>query len=248
MKLLIVDDDPMITETVTICFNLSWPESEVIKADRGEEALELARQASPDVILLDISLPGIDGYETLLRLREHSETPVIMLTAHSSEVEKVKGLELGADDYITKPFSHLELLARVRAVLRRTSATSAAPAHGIYRNPQTGLEINFNSREVTRHGQRIKLAPLEYGLLYHLVGNEGKVMSHQTLLAKVWGREYIEEVEYLKVYISRLRTKLGDNPLAPELIHTERGAGYMFQVRHPVSSTSSPTDLVESNT
>lgn len=231
MKLLIIEDDPIITDTVTICFNLRWPEAEVYTAESGEEGLKLVTAQSPDVIILDVGLPGIDGYETLRRLRVITDAPAIMLTARDGDVSKVKGLEWGADDYITKPFSHIELIARVRAVLRRTVAGSPEQSRGTYNNEAASLEINLDSRTVTRHGQTISLAPLEYSLLYHLTNNEGRVMTHQSLLTKVWGQDYLQEVDYLKVYIRRLRTKLNDNPQNPELIHTERGVGYIFQVR-----------------
>jgi two-component system KDP operon response regulator KdpE len=193
MKLLIIEDDPIISETVTICFNLRWPEAEVIATDSGESGVKLASSENPDLIILDVGLPGMDGYETLRQLREITDGPAIMLTARDTEVAKVKGLEWGADDYITKPFSHIELLARVRAVLRRGNPSSPDQMQGTYRNEAAGLEIDLDSRVVTRHGQAINLAPLEYSLLFQLVSNEGRVMTHETLLAKVWGREYLEE-------------------------------------------------------
>ena len=231
MKILVIEDDPIISETVTICFNLRWPEAEIITTDSGEQGLKLATSATPDIIILDVGLPGMDGYETLRRLRSITDAPAIMLTAKDGEVAKVKGLEYGADDYITKPFSHIELLARVRAVLRRTVASTPEQSRGSYLSEPAGLEIDLDSRTVHRHGQLVSLAPLEYSLLYHLTSNEGRVMTHTVLLAKVWGQEYVEEVDYLKVYIRRLRTKLGDDPQNPELIHTERGVGYIYQVR-----------------
>ena len=231
MKILVIEDDPIISETVTICFNLRWPEAEVIATDSGEQGIKLATSSAPDVIILDVGLPGMDGYDTLRRLRGITDAPAIMLTARDGEVAKVKGLEYGADDYITKPFSHIELLARVRAVLRRTVASTPEQSRGHYVSEPAGLEIDLDSRTVHRHGQLISLAPLEYSLLYHMTSNEGRVMTHSVLLAKVWGQEYVEEVDYLKVYIRRLRTKLGDDPQNPELIHTERGVGYIFQVR-----------------
>jgi DNA-binding response OmpR family regulator len=245
MKLLIIEDDPVISETVTICFNLRWPEAEVVATDSGEEGLKLAASESPDVVILDVGLPGMDGYETLRRLREITEAPAIMLTARDTELAKVKGLEWGADDYITKPFSHIELMARVRAVLRRGSAASPQENRGTYDNEAAGLNINLDSRTVTRHGQTISLAPLEYTLLFHLISNEGRVMAHENLLAKVWGREYLQEVDYLKVYVRRLRTKLGDNPQNPELIHTERGVGYIFQVRRKDQPGVAPSVVAE---
>jgi DNA-binding response OmpR family regulator len=231
MRLLIIEDDPIISETVTICFNLRWPEAEVTATDSGEEGVQMAAAEPPDVVILDVGLPGMDGYETLRQLREICDAPAIMLTARDSEVAKVKGLEWGADDYVTKPFSHIELLARVRAVLRRGASYSSGESQEAYHNEAAELDIDLDSRVVTRHGRQINLAPLEYSLLFHLISNEGRVIPHQTLLAKVWGREYVDEVDYLKVYIRRLRTKLNDDPQNPELIHTERGVGYIFQVR-----------------
>ena len=238
MKILVIEDDPIISETVTICFNLRWPEAEIITTDSGEQGLKLATSSTPDIIILDVGLPGMDGYETLRRLRSITDAPAIMLTAKDGEVAKVKGLEYGADDYITKPFSHIELLARVRAVLRRTVASTPEQSRGSYLSEPAGLVIDLDSRTVHRHGQLVSLAPLEYSLLYHLTSNEGRVMTHSVLLAKVWGQEYVEEVDYLKVYIRRLRTKLGDDPQNPELIHTERGVGYIYQVRLRTTDSS----------
>lgn len=231
MRLLIIEDDPIISDTVSICFSLRWPEAEISIAESGEEGLKLATAQAPDVIILDVGLPGMDGYDTLRRLRGITDAPAIMLTARDGDVSKVKGLEWGADDYMTKPFSHIELMARVRAVLRRTVAATPEQSRGTYINEAAGLEIDLDSRTVTRHGQTVSLAPLEYSLLYHLTNNEGRVMTHQALLTKVWGQEYVQEVDYLKVYVRRLRTKLHDDPQNPELVHTERGVGYIFQVR-----------------
>ncbi|HLF04314.1 MAG TPA: response regulator transcription factor [Dehalococcoidia bacterium] len=239
MQVLIIDDDPVITETVSICFGLRWPDSEVVIAGSGEQALKVLRTASPDVIMLDVGLPGMDGFDTLRRLRELSDAPVIMLTAKDGEVGKVKGLEWGADDYMTKPFSHIELLARVKAVLRRTGESVKSKPQGSYHNAAAGLDIDYDARTVSRHGQRVSLAPLEYSLLCQLVGNEGRVVPHETLLTRVWGREYAHDLDYLKVYTRRLRTKLGDDPQDPELIHSERGVGYMFQVRCKGASPNS---------
>ena len=231
MRILIIEDEPIISETVTICFNLQWPEAEVVVAESGEEGLKQATRQAPDVTILDVGLPGIDGYETLRYLRGVTRAPVIMLTARDGEISRVKGLEWGADDYLTKPFSHIELVARVRASLRRSVAESTERTMGIYRNEAAGLQMDLDSRTVTRHGQTISLAPLEYSMLYHLTHNDGRVMTHQSLLTEVWGQEYAQEEDYLKVYIGRLRAKLNDDPQDPELIHTKRGVGYVFQVR-----------------
>ena len=164
MRILIIEDDPIISETLEICFSLRWPKAEVVLAHSGEEGLKLVTAQPPDVIILDVGLPGIDGFDTLRQLGRITEAPAIMLTARDGEVSKVKGLEWGADDYITKPFSHIELVARVRAVLRRTVAASPDQSRDTYLNESAGLEVDFDSRTVTRHGQTISLAPLEYGL------------------------------------------------------------------------------------
>jgi two-component system, OmpR family, KDP operon response regulator KdpE len=226
MKILVVDDEPDVVESVRIGFTLHWREIEVIGATSGEEALDAVERDRPDVILLDIGLPDIDGFEVLRRIRDFADVPVIMLTARDDSMDKVKGLELGADDYVTKPFNHLELMARVRAVLRRLSMpapTSRAPSFRWLE-----LEVDFERHAVRLAGKRLDLTPTEYKLLYHLVRNQGHVLQHGTLLAKVWGREYVDEVDYLRVYIRRLRDKLGDDPDNPRYIRTERGLGYRF--------------------
>jgi two-component system KDP operon response regulator KdpE len=226
MKLLVVDDDRNIVEAVTLSFQLQWQECEVITAYDGEKGLDLFFEEQPDVVILDVALPEMNGFEVLRRIRQVSDVPVLMLTAKGEEMDKVKGLELGADDYITKPFSHLELFARIKAVLRRAELPppiSAAPSFSVGE-----LAINFESRTVTLRGRPIKLTPTEYNLLYHLVRNAGRVLAHETLLAKVWGDEYRNDVDYLKVYVSRLRNKLEDNPDRPHFILTERGLGYRF--------------------
>ncbi len=232
MKVLIVEDDPIISETVAICFELRWPEAEIITTNNGEEGVKLAMTHSPEIVILDVGLPGMDGYQVLRELRQFTEVPTIMLTAKEGELAKVKGLEYGADDYITKPFSHIELLARARAVLRRAAAASRKQTtKGVYCSKEAGLEIDLDSRRVIRFGQPINLAPLEFSLLKLLTYNEGRVMTHEQILAQVWGQEYIDDVDYLKVYIRRLRNKIGDDPQNTELIHAERGVGYIFQVR-----------------
>ena len=226
MKILVVDDEPDVVESVRIGFTLHWREIEVLGATSGEKALDAVESEVPDIVLLDIGLPDIDGFEVLRRIREFSDVPVLMLTARDDSMDKVKGLELGADDYVTKPFNHLELMARVRAVLRRLSMpapTSRAPSFR-----WLDLEVDFARQEARFDGRRLELTPTEYKLLYHLVRNQGHVLQHGTLLAKVWGREYVDEVDYLRVYIRRLRDKLGDAPDKPRYIRTERGLGYRF--------------------
>ncbi len=227
MKVLVVDDAAEVIEAVTISFTLQWRETEVIGVDNGEAALDLVEQERPDVVLFDIAMPGMNGFEVLREIRAFSDVPVIMLTAKDGVLDKVKGLELGADDYVTKPFDHLELLARVKALLRRLDMpqpTSRAPS---FRSGD--LEVDFAAHEVRLRGQPVPLTATEYKLLYHLVRNAGRVLRHETLLAKVWGREYVDEVDYLRVYIRRLRRKLEPDPERPVQILTERGLGYRFR-------------------
>ena len=244
MKVLIIEDDPVVSDTVAICFELRWPEAEIISTDNAEEGVKLAMTQSPQVVILDVGLPGMDGYHALRELREFTEVPIIMLTAKEGELAKVKGLEYGADDYMTKPFSHIELLARVRAVLRRAAVASRKQTEGVYRSEEAGLEIDLDARRVTRFGQHVNLAPLEYSLLKLLTYNEGRVLTHEQILAQVWGQEYIDDVDYLKVYIRRLRNKIGDDPQNTELIHAERGVGYIFQVRSKAGISSAVAELV----
>jgi two-component system KDP operon response regulator KdpE len=226
MRILIVDDEPDVIESVRLGFALQWREVDVIGAATGEGALDAVEQQHPDIVLLDVGLPDLDGFAVLERIRAFSDVPVVMLTARDDAMDKVKGLELGADDYVTKPFNHLELMARVRAVLRRLDMPAPASRTPSFRSGD--LEVDFAKQEARLHGERLDLTPTEYQLLYHLVRNAGHVLQHGTLLAKVWGREYVDEVDYVRVYIRRLRDKLGDDPEHPRYIATERRLGYRF--------------------
>ncbi len=226
MKILIVDDDRSIVEAITIGLELQWNDVQVISAPDGERGLEVFGAETPDLTLLDVNMPHVNGWEMLRRLREFSDAPVILLTARGEELDKVKGLELGADDYLTKPFSHLELFARIKAVLRRIEGITPVSARPAF--VSGALAVNFDSREVQIAGREVKLTATEYNLLYLLVRNAGRVLTFDTLLAKVWGDEYRSETDYLKTYISRLRRKLGDDHEHPHYILTERGTGYRF--------------------
>jgi two-component system, OmpR family, KDP operon response regulator KdpE len=226
MKVLVVDDAKEVVESVGLGLSLHWREVEVLGASDGELALDLVEREKPSLVLLDIGLPGKDGYEVLKEIRAFSDVPVIMLTARDDAMDKVKGLELGADDYITKPFNHLELLARMKAVLRRMDMPTPATRAPSFVVKE--LEVDFSAQEARLRGERLDLTPIEYKLLYHLVRNAGHILPHATLLAKVWGREYVDEVDYVRVYMRRLREKLGDDADHPRYIKTERGIGYRF--------------------
>lgn len=226
MKILLIDDDSDVTESVRLGFGLQWREVELLSAPNGDEGLRLLEEERPDLVLLDVGLPRRDGYEILRELRAFTDVPVIMLTARDDVADKVKGLELGADDYMTKPFDHLELLARVRAVLRRLDLKSPKSRVPSFRSGP--LEIDFDAQEARLDGEHVQLTPTEYRLLEDLARNAGWVVPHATLLARVWGREYVDELDYLRVYVRRLREKLGDDPARPRYIRTERGVGYRF--------------------
>ncbi|TET80859.1 MAG: response regulator transcription factor, partial [Anaerolineales bacterium] len=202
-RVLVVDDEPRMIHFIRL--NLEHDGFEVYEAASGIKTLDQLRDQLPDLILLDVMMPDIDGFETLRLIREISNVPVIMLTAKGDEDDRIQGLELGADDYITKPFSPRELVSRVRAVLRRTEMPGT-PTHEVIQVDDK-LMIDFDRREIWVENQLVKLRPTEYRLLYHLVQNAGWVVPHEQLLAKVWGYEYREETHYLRLYINYLRKK-----------------------------------------
>jgi DNA-binding response OmpR family regulator len=226
MKILIVDDDHDLLEALGLGLQLQWQGVELRTATDGEAALNCFFEETPDVVLLDVGLPRLDGFEVLRRIRQISDTPVLMLTARGEELDKVRGFEIGADDYVTKPFSPLELLARIKAILRRSELpppVRVAPSF-----TADNLSVNFESQEVLRSGQPVSLSATEYRLLFQLVRNAGHIVPRETLLARVWGDDYRDQTDYLKVYVSRLRAKLEDDPEHPRFILTERGLGYRF--------------------
>lgn len=221
---LVVDDEARIVNFVRM--NLELEGCRVITASNGREALERVRDNLPDIVLLDIMMPGMDGFETLRRLRQFSAVPVIILTAKDDTDDRIRGLELGADDYIGKPFEHRELVSRIRAVLRRHATPPPMPQTQLKIDDR--LTIDFAKHEVLVEGKPVNLRPTEYRLLYHLVQNAGWVVPHDVLLAKVWGPEYRDESHYLRLYITYLRQKIEEDPANPRYILTERGAGYRF--------------------
>ncbi len=222
-RILVVDDEPRMIGFIRM--NLELEEHLVIQAHSGLEALNAIRTQLPDLVLLDVMMPELDGFETLRMLREFSDIPVIMLTAKGEENDKVLGLELGADDYITKPFGPRELSSRIKAIFRRLEkpTTDEAILHIDDR-----LSVDFNRREVIVKDERIKLRPTEYRLLYHLIRNAGWTVPHDQLLQKVWGYEYRDEAHYVRLYVNYLRDKIEDDPSKPQYIITERGVGYRF--------------------
>lgn len=224
-RILVVDDEPRMIGFIRM--NLELEGHQVIEAHSGLEALEAIRTKLPDVVLLDVMMPDLDGFETLRMLREFSNIPVIMLTAKGEENDKVYGLELGADDYVTKPFGPRELSSRIKAVLRRAEMPSSSPDQAILTIDER-LQVDFNRREVIVNGEHIKLRPTEYRLLYHLIENAGWTVPHDQLLAKVWGYEYRDEAHYVRLYVNYLREKIEEDPSHPRYILTERGVGYRF--------------------
>jgi DNA-binding response OmpR family regulator len=224
-KILVVDDEPRMIQLISM--NLKLEGFNVVSSGDGYQALEKVSREMPDLVILDIMMPDMDGYETLKRIREISSVPVIFLSVLGEEQDRVRGLDLGADDYITKPFSPRELISRIKAVLRRVELESG--------NRKSGeivvddyLKINFDQRKVIVNGEEIRLRPTEYRLLYQLVTNAGKLLTHETLLSRVWGPEYQDEDQYVRLYITYLRQKIEEDPRNPKYILSERGLGYRF--------------------
>ncbi|HNZ00299.1 MAG TPA: response regulator transcription factor [Anaerolineaceae bacterium] len=223
--ILVVDDEERIVRFVRL--NLEHDGFRVVEAYRGMQALDKVRTEMPDLVILDVMMPDVDGFEVLKTIRQASTVPVIMLTAKGEEDDRVRGLELGADDYVTKPFSPRELVSRVRAVLRRNELAVGTGVTGEIVVDER-LKLDLSRREVWVEGKLVKLRPTEYRLLYHLVQNAGWVLTYDQLLTKVWGYEYRDEPHYVRLYINYLRQKLEEDPANPKYILTERGVGYRF--------------------
>jgi len=221
--ILVVDDEPRIVRMVRM--NLEAEGARVIEAHNGADALKQVRQALPNAVILDVMMPELDGWETLQMIRETSDVPVIMLTVRADEDDRVRGLELGADDYLGKPFSPRELVSRLKAVLRRTERASEREE---MLKIDDDLTIDFRNFQVIVKGNPVRLRPTEWRLLYHLVHHAGWVLTHDDILAKVWGPEYKGADEYVRLYITYLRQKIEPDPANPKYILTERGIGYKF--------------------
>ncbi len=255
MNVLLIDDAPDLAEVISLCFEMRWPNSTIVKAETAAEGVRLARTARPEVVILDIGLPDRDGFQVCREIRSFSDVPIIMLTVRSDDHDVVKGLEWGADEYIVKPFSYIQLLARVQAVIRRSRA---APSSAVERPFVTGeIAVQFDTREVQVRGRPAKLTNTEYNLLIQLVKNVGRPVSTALLLTNVWGQQYgdvppeqemhrdpndsqsvllvpvgghraTSKKYLLKVHIQHLRRKIERDPSSPKMILTERGVGYKF--------------------
>ncbi len=223
--ILIVDDEPHMVRMIRM--NLERDGFRVIEAKNGLQALDQIRTKLPDLVLLDVMMPELDGFATLKMLREFSTLPVIMLTAKGEENDRVYGLELGADDYLPKPFGPRELSARIKAVLRRAESISVSPNEAILK-VDSRLQVDLNTRSVLVDNESVKLRPLEFRLLYYLIENAGWTVTYEQILANVWGYEYREEAHYVRLYVNYLRQKIEEDSTNPRYILTERGVGYRF--------------------
>lgn len=222
--IVVVDDEKSILKLIS--YKLKLEGYNVFPGVDGEEAINLVEQHNPDLVLLDVKMPNMSGLEACKRLREWTRVPIIMISALSDANHAVEALDLGADDYLRKPFHERELLARVRTQLRRAEERPAQQSQPIFRSGP--LEVNFSRRQVCVNQKQVALTPTEYSILEQLVQNVGKVLTHQMLLQRVWGPDYSTESEYLRVYIGRLRRKLDPGPNGPKFIVTEQGVGYRF--------------------
>lgn len=235
--ILIADDESRMVRFIRM--NLEVEGCRVIEASNGLEAVDKVREELPDLVILDVMMPEMDGFEALHEIRQFSDIPVIMLTVRADEEDRVRGLELGADDYVSKPFSPRELVSRIKAVLRRSEMAPRVSQSIV--EVDEDLSIDFARREVIVRGERVQLRPTEWRLLYHLVSNAGWVMSHDQLLSKVWGPEYRDADHYVRLYITYLRQKIEEDSSNPKYILTERGMGYRF-----MDFDNKPTETRES--
>jgi two-component system KDP operon response regulator KdpE len=227
MKVVIIEDEKSIIDAIKLAFEFRWPDAEVASATSGKEGLEVIHKESPDVVILDINLPDISGFEVLKAIREFSSIPVIILTVRSEDEDVLRGLETGADDYVTKPFNYLTLLSRIKAVLRRSEKNTLKASQSTILSPR--MKIDFVDQKVRLDNQVISLTPVEYRLLILLVKNKDKIVPHKQILEELWGNRVGENTENLRIYIRRLRNKLHDIP--PHMLLNQRGFGYMFNSR-----------------
>ena len=225
MKTLIIEDEKSIIDAINVAFEFRWPDVQLISSTTGKKGVNLVRRESPDIVILDLNLPDISGFDVLKNIREFSAVPVIILTVRADDEDMLRGLESGADDYIIKPFNYMTLLARVRAVLRRTEAIPFAGKHDNAINAR--LKIDFVNQKVKVDNRLVKLTPVEYKLLSVLAQNRNQVVSYGRIMDEVWGKGYSGETENIRICVRRLRKKLQDSP--PNMIINKRGLGYMLK-------------------
>lgn len=226
MKVLVVEDNQQVVRDVSFCLNVRYPDVTVLSVNEGARGIELVETESPDLVMVASSLPDMETLEVVSKIREFSDVPLIVLSEGETDLERAKVLEIGADEYITKPFSPIELLAKVRALLRRVQGLGFKSERLVSIGNE--IAINFATRELFISGKRVNLTPTEYHLLSELVRNEGKVITHNVLLEKVWGSEYINDPSFVKKYVYRLRAKIEPDATNPQMLITERGIGYKF--------------------
>ncbi len=226
MKVLLIEDNQQVVKDISSCLQVRYPEVIVVSVADGQKGIEMVETESPDLVMVASALPDRDTLDLVSKIREFSDVPLIILSEAETDMDRARGLEVGADEYVTKPVSPIEFLARVRALLRRTQGVGFKPKRLVSTNGQ--LTINFTTQEVFLSDKRVKLTPIEYHLLLELVRNEGRVLTHRALLEKVWGSEYANDSSFVKKYIYRLRSKLESNANNPQMLLTERGIGYKF--------------------
>ena len=227
MKVLVVEDAPEIADFIHMCFNIRWPGTVMVATEKGSDGAHLVQTEAPDIVIFGLGLLDADGHEVLREIRRFSDVPVIIVSARGDEVDRVKGLEMGSDDYIVKPFYPTELLARVRAVLRRTRMPELMGDPGVANG--RGLSVDLAGYRLLVDGHEVTLTPTEWKLLSYFVRNEGRVASHRLLAEKVWGAEY-PDGSAIKMCVRRLRVKPGDDPHQPRIIRSHRGIGYSFSM------------------
>jgi two-component system, OmpR family, response regulator VicR len=225
MKVAIIEDDRSIINAIKVAFEFRWPDASVVSAETGKEGVALVKTETPDVAILDINLPDINGFEVLKNIRTFSSVPIIILTVRADDIDMLRGLEAGADDYIIKPFNYLTLLARVKAVLRRTESVPIQQNQNVAMSPR--LNIDFVNQKVRLDDRLIKLTPVEYQLLILLLKNKNNVVPYQQIMQDIWGKTIYQDTENLRIYIRRLRKKLNDSP--PNMIINKHGTGYIFR-------------------
>ena len=225
MKVLVIEDQPEVVLAIQACFQMRWPDAFVVATQSGAEAVSLVESEAPDIAILDLGLPDTDGLQVLKEIRSFSDMPIIIVTANDEEMVKITGLELGADDYIVKPFSHIELMARAKAVLRRAHMVELRNDQGVLIGGN--LSIDISGHRLLVDGLEVDLTPTEWSLLAYLVRNETRTLSHRALAEKVWNSEFVNN-STIAMCVRRLRQKIGDNPSTPSIIRTHRGIGYSF--------------------